>query len=419
MPSTKDLEERREFRNHLQDVVTSEERLGNIALGLVKAIHRFPINGDKKQASLELVRAWVNYVKDNDVPEDNPYAIRYHITQFAAKELGEVHTFGELHEVDLAQLIQDGVSYEEILSAHVSPDILYDQDVAIVGGAARIALKMHAGVDIRTELPINDIDAVITAETDDVSKKADSYGVDLTDTKIVDGDVRTALEGLVSNVDCSINQVAIHNGKLLFSQKALEDIKEGTIRLLAKNDPLFGAEGVILSDGHTYINRVGFYRGLSFLLRGKGDRLKVSQENIDREKDSIGRYWQILLFVKLLPMQDEEARYKAVGHWHDIAHRLGVTKSVGPEEFLAELMKKFPDTSAGSKNTYDAVAQARWIVERLINSAIGRLYDTEEFVSPETYTEADLTLSETIADYDYRSFLKAAQAVHTSQPVIN
>lgn len=406
--------ERRELRSHLQDIADEQNDLGTIPTALAAAIHSAELDTDKKRIGLGFIRAWSRYHRVNNVPEENPFAIRYHITQFAAQELGERLSHETLDEVSLSQVEKDGISFADILSDYVSTDILSDPDVAIVGGTARLALKMLAGVDIKAELPISDIDAVITSDTNDIAEKANEYGIDLSGAKIIDGDVRSALDGLATNFDCTINQAAIYDGKLLYSKRALEDIKEGNIRLIAKNDPLFGSEGVVLPDGNVYINRVGFYRGLSLLLRGKGKQLIVSEENIEREKDSIGRYWQILLFVKLLPMKDESARYEAIGHWHELASRLKVTLTTSPEDFLNELMEAFPETHAGSKRAFNAEGQARWIIGRLIGEAVSHLYDQEEFIPPGTYTEARLTLSNAFNAYDYDSFLNSARMTRNS-----
>ena len=405
-------DEPRALRSYLQTAADGEPEAGTIATAVARAICRSDIAVERKTAGLRFVQSWARYCREHRfISGDDPFAIRYHVAQFAAQELGEFQGSEPLLEVDLSEISRHGVAYEDIISQHTSAEILADPDVAIVGGAARLALKMFAGVDVTAELPISDIDAVISTRSPSVAEKASQYGIDLTGAKIVDGDMRSALDRLATNFDCTMNQAAIYRGKLLYSERGLADVREGNIRVIAKNDPLFGSEGVVLPDGNVYLNRVGFYRGLSFLLRGKGRQLIVSRENIEREKNAIGRYWQILLFVKLLPIQDDTARYQAIGHWHELASRLGVTESPDPESFLGELMTAYPETYAGKKRAFDANGQARWIVGRLIGEVTSRLYEREEFVSPATYTEAHLSLAESFSPYDYESFLRAAQGV--------
>lgn len=400
--------ERRELRNYLQDIVEDQPEPAMLPIVLARAMHASGVDVNRQRAGLDIVRNWVDYASECQVQSDNPFAIRHHISRFAAQELGEQRSYETLQEVDITGLQSNGLSYVEALSRQVSPSILADPDVALIGGAARLALKMHAGVDVRAELPISDVDAVMTSKTKDVAQKAAEYTIDLSGAKIVDGDVRSALDSLATNFDCTMNQAAVYDGRLFFSERALRDVKDGAIRLVAKNDPLFGSEGVRLADGNVYVNRVGFYRGLSFLLRGKGDHLVVSQENIEREKDAIGRYWQIMLLVKLLPMKDEVARAQAIGQWHQIAYDMGSTETSNAEEFLDELAEAYPNSRGGNKQVFDANAQARWIINKLVNQAVLSLYEQEEFTPPATYTEAALSRPVTFAEYDYAAFMNKA-----------
>lgn len=405
----------REVRNYLQDVASEQTRLDQIPAALARALGNTSLTPDEKRTALKTIRDWVNYTNDENVPNENPFAIRYHIPKFAGLlEAGEPSAPAPLFEMDVNTLFCNGRNFADILSDKTSSNILSDPEVAVVGGAARLALKIHAGVDSSSELPLNDIDAVISSSANSVTEVAERYGIDLSGAKIVDGDIREKLGTLVNNFDCTMNQVGIHDGKLLFTDVALRDIKDGNIRLIAKNDLLFGSEGETLPDGNIYLNRTGFYRGLGFLLRNKGERLIVSQENIEREKDEIGRYWQVLLYVKLLPMEDELAKYNAIGNWHDIARRLGSTETESPKEFLEQLIIEYPSTASGKGANYDSTAQARWIVGKMIVRGLERIYHVDRFVAPSTYTEANISLSPNFRDYDYLEFMSYVDNVRSS-----
>lgn len=393
----------------LRDAVKNNDNLSQLPLECARmALNSVMLDTAQKKKAVQLARQWTDYAVENEVPPDNPFAIRYHAARFAKETFG--HEVGEsvVCEVDIHNVIRDGVSYEGVISAYVDPAVLSDEDVAIVGGAARLALKMHAGVAIENELPINDVDAVISASTD-VSAKATRYGIDLTGAKIVDGDISSELTKLITNFDCTMNQAAVYKGKLIFTEQGLADIREGNIRLIAKNDPLFGVEGHILPDGNVYLNKSGFYRGLSFLLRDKGKRLIVSKENIELERNNIGRYWLIMLLVKLMPMKDQAAKYEAIGHWHEIAQRIGCTESADPEAFFRELMNQYPETHATNTNNgmYDIHAQTRWIIGKLTSrSAEAIAGGVATSISPPTYTPADIVRAESIRDYDFESFVE-------------
>lgn len=394
----------------LRDTVKDAERLTDVPIACARvAFNSLSSEGPEKRRAIGLVRDWVNYARDERIAGDDPFAIRYHTARFAEQRFGQEYALSRVCEVDLGDVTSEGGTYEEVIGEYVDPMILRDEGVAVIGGAARIALKMYAGMNVEHELPINDVDAVLSTSAE-VATKAEEYGIDLAGAKIVDGNMCSRLERLITNFDCTMNQAIVYNGKLLFTKQAFEDIREGNIRLIAKNDPLFGSGGYILPDGNVYLNRSGFYRGLSFLLRSKGKRLIVSEENLEREKGTIGRYWLILLLVKIMPMKDVEARKEAIGHWHNMAQRLGATRSAGPQEFYEELITNYPGTnSLNTKNgTYNAEAQARWVVGKLTSRAAEDVFGGVERPDlPETFTPGSLELAEEIADYDYVSFERA------------
>ena len=397
--------ERGAVRSSLQAVVDREPDLTDVPYALARAAWRTEITTEQNRRAIDILRTWSRYAVEHTLSTDEPYATRYHAAQFAGQEFGQAQTPERLLEVDIATLAQDGISYEEMVARHASPAMLHDPDVAITGGVARMGLKMYAGVDVGSELPISDTDAVITTQAD-VAAKAAEYGIDLAGAKIVDGKLSDLLGQFGTNVDCTMNQVVAHNGKLCYSEAALQDVRAGAIRLIAKNDPLFGSEGVRLPDGNVYLNRAGFYRGLSFLLREKGGHLVVSEENIEHEKGRIGRYWQVMLFMKILPIQDDARRRDAIGNWHEIAQRIGSTESTSPQAFLEELMAAYPETSAGKKTEYEPTAQAKWILKRLIGESVEQLYGKATPDLPQTYTEANLSLAQDFPEYDYDAFMQ-------------
>jgi len=405
--------DRKTLRDTLRDAAKTEIELPNLPLKYAEIVRSQTTHMDsevRKQA-IKLIRKWISYVEQHNVSDTDPFSVRYHISQFAQEIFGDERERIELQSVAIDNVSQDGKTYQDIITPYVSPEILRDRDVAVIGGAARLALKMYAGVEIKDELPISDVDIVVSTNAN-IPAKAQQYKVDLSGTKIVNGNVQEALSNLITNFDCTMNQVAVHDGKLFFHNRALEDVKQGNIRIIAKDDPLFGSEGIIMPDGNVYLNRKGFYRGLLFLLRGKGKRLIVSQENIEAEKNNIGRYWLVMLFVKILPMKDAIARRAAVAHWHDIAHRIGSTQTTNPESFLKELMAQYPETKAynGVEGEFDTNAQARWLIGKLTSKAVDKIYGPEITTVPLTYTEANLELSANVADYDFDSFIQTVKA---------
>ncbi len=134
-------DELRAFRNDLHTTVEQQADPSAIPLALARAVHAADLSSLEKQNALGFVRDWASYAEQHQISTGDPYAIRYHIGKFSTRELGTEHHHEALQEVDISQLQNGGRSYADVLAGHVSLDILSDPHVAIVGGAARLALK--------------------------------------------------------------------------------------------------------------------------------------------------------------------------------------------------------------------------------------------------------------------------------------
>ncbi len=400
--------DRKLTNNALQEVTGSIEDIEDLPLEYAKIIRNNTTHLDTeiREKSIDIIRRWLVYVKQNSVDKTDPFLLRYHITRFAEEVFGRERERIDLQEVNVSDLSYGGRNYNEIIDSFVSEEIIHDQNVALVGGVARMALKIHAGVPIKDELPVNDVDVIISTNVN-ILETAKKYNVDLTGAKVIEGEIAHAVERLITNFDCTMNQVAIHDGKLIFPKRALEDIQNGNIRIIAKDDPLFGSEGEIMENGNVYLNRVGFYRGLSFLLRGKGKRLIVSKENIEMEKGNIGRYWLVMLYVKILPMKNVSERKKAIAHWYEIAKRIGSTETNNPEEFLKELKTSYPEMNVQSQHAEDfnIDKQVKWIIGKLVSKVTKEVFEKEKKTFPSTYTEGDIVLSDNVPEFNYESFM--------------
>lgn len=360
---------------------------------------------DQKREVLDYIRKWVAFAERMQVDASNPFAVRYAVSRFAEEALGEKPDTLVLEKAAVAELHAGSLTYAECLP--VDQNILSDSGVAIYGGTARLALKMLANVSVNSELPVSDLDLVVHA-SEDVEAKAKLYGTDLAGTRVIGGqDIEQEVNLLLQGMDCSMNQCLVYNGQLYYSRQGLEDVRDGNIRILSKVDPLFGFDSVPLPDGNVYINRRGFYRGLSFLLRGKGDQLLVSKENIEAEKSNIGRYWLIILSVKLLKMANKERRDAAVCQWFSLARELGSTATQTPLDFLHELQTAYPGTRLHNTEEakFDIDQQARWLINKLV-SRVGEAvvgFSQQSVELPQTYTSANIKLPSLVA-YDLTDF---------------
>ena len=371
---------------------------------------------EQKKEAIQIVRRWLDYVKKYNVTSENPYVLRSHLESFAGDNF-------PTENIDVSEQIQsesipsiktpDGRTAGELLEGVTDPLILNDERVIVYGGVARTILKAFATRDdssipssfIESELPISDVDMMIVGD-DEASTITSHYGSDLSGTKIV-RDPQKEIERYFGMVDITMNQALVHNGELYYTEHGLQDARNGLIRAQGSDKPLFDRDSVSLPDGNVYLLRGGFYRTLSVLLRGRGTEVVVSQENIDAEKGNIGRYWLVLLFVKLLKMPDGESRNEAILQWHQVAKDIGATEAVSPSDFLKELIEKFPGFSYGQKDSnFDTEAQTRWLISKLTHRG-------EEFVTnikpgsggvSQTYTPANLKLRQYEGDRDLSDF---------------
>lgn len=404
----------KEILTGLQKVTQETSDLRDIPIALAKAVRALDIPLSEKQNAHGVIRKWVNYAQSHNILDTtDPFTIRFHLAQFAQNEFGREMPQTSVLTAPLDDVKVDSTSFADVLSKSTSPDILAEQGVAVIGGAARVALKMKLGLPIETELPLNDVDVIarVSADPSSIAKK---YGLDLAGTKVVDAEMSDAINAYMTNVDCTVNQVAVWDGKLHYTKEAEQDLVAGNIRLLCKDDPLFGAEGFVTPSGETYITRAGFYRGLSLLLRGKGDRLVVSRENIEAEKKNIGRYWLVLLFVKVLRMPDEQKRDKAICDWYEVAKEIGSTATDSPEAFFMELLDEFPEMRAyyTNRSTFDAEGQARWIVGKLLGRSLETvLSQTKVPQLPATYTPSSIILPSQSRTHDLTGFHQLLEKV--------
>ena len=397
----------REHTDLLKKLPMSAEDIRDIPLAYAKAVRTelqaLPM--EARANALATIRAWIRFTREKGILDtQDPFVAQFYLQEFARTFFEDVTELPLYKNVSLLNL---NSSYRELLMRvleKVSLDILHDKKVALRGGAARLALKMYAGVSIDKEIPLNDIDIVTTDPT-----SAERYGIDLAGAQIVHGNLEECVKRAIANVDCSMNEVAILNGSLVFSEQALEDAKTGTIRIRVKNDPLFGSEGVRYPRGEVYMNRTGFYRTLSLLLRGKGERILVSKENIEREIPTLGRYWLTLLFVKILRVGDSEKRDAAIRNWFLVAKELGATEAEVPEDFLKELIAQFPEMSERIEPaTFTPEKQIRWIVGKFSGSVYSRVMQLDKTTDlPSAYTPTYIELPKETAPISLAGFWEA------------
>ncbi len=358
---------------------------------------------EQKQEAVTLVRAWCDYAAEHEEIEHDPFLLRTALEQFASTAFAPKNESNPvvLHEVHLSEAaFPESKSINEMFGSELARACV-DERVILYGGVARAIAKAHLvaigkcpEAFFLPELPISDVDLMVVAkERVAVDEVAAEYGSDLSGTKVVT-EALPAIERQLEETDVTLNQVAVHNGVLYMSEGFLTDTQSGTIRLASKEKPLFGSDNIPLPNGESYILRSGFYRALAVLLRGRGKEIVVSQENLDAEKEHIGRYWLVLLFVKLLKVNDMARRNEAILQWHQVARDIGSTTTSSPAEFLRELQAKFPEYTGFKKNgAFDIEQQTRWLIGKLVSRGRDDVLGTATgYVVPESYTPANISL---------------------------
>ena len=79
-----ELVPREQFGHELREVIRSEMPLPELALAAARlALRASYLSTEQKQTAMGMIRAWTDYVQQNEATSEDPYAIRRHVTRFA------------------------------------------------------------------------------------------------------------------------------------------------------------------------------------------------------------------------------------------------------------------------------------------------------------------------------------------------
>jgi hypothetical protein len=415
-----------DWRNLKTDIRTSVEgvSISQVPITIAKEVlDAKELSFEDRKFALGIVRKWVAFAEENQIKAEDYRALRYQFGKFCQQEFKtrEVEPVVLQHRPASDLVLPDGTKYLDYVRSLVGQDITKDTGIAVYGGVARIGLKLLAIKDgareniLENELPASDIDVIIE-EHHTLGEKF--YGADVAGTRVV-SDLDKDTTQILSNVECLFNQVMLRGETLFFSQGAYDDVITGEIHFTDKEDVLFGSEVEKTESGQTYINRNGLYRAFNFLIRGKASKLVINKENLERELSKMGNYWAVLLFVKVLPIQEQEKRNAAIARWYNLAKNLGFTKSSSPQAFLEELLmtnkvaqRILNEKEATEKNeTHES--QAKWLIGKVVDRAVEYINLREvkpSFKSLETVTIDQSSLAGGSYDVDaFLSYIKQKQ----------
>lgn len=105
---------------------------------------------DQKKELFSIVRKWRAYVEEHKIDQKDFLSVRYHLLEFSKKYFSrnsiESDNHTEVQRISLETLqLPDGTLFTDYINTHFADnDIFSDKHVALYGGVARLALKLHA-----------------------------------------------------------------------------------------------------------------------------------------------------------------------------------------------------------------------------------------------------------------------------------
>lgn len=188
---------------------------------------------------------------------------------------------------------------------------------------------------IAAELPLSDVDIVVSKEAEDPRAIAEKMEVPAIDAEGITNWKKAALIDYLGRRDLSDNQALIANGQLFFEESAASHLAEnpGEARSIVAPIPgLFGRETFFVNK-RRYLAANTLYRLVKTVSEGKHEHFNIPKYNLDSVP--LGKYW--LTMVRKWISRPHRAEIFARAH--SCALQMGTTKAKTPAEFLTELLE--------------------------------------------------------------------------------
>jgi len=252
----------------------------------------------------------------------------------------------------------------------------FDYTCGAKGGAARVALKLLALQDLdprseqykilvdslKIELPLSDLDLVITAENPNPNAFAEKMGVHPADLEVMSSFHKEDLYDHLGRRDLLSNQAILTNGKLIYTQKALDELQTnpGEAQSIVPTVPgLFGRECFYVGE-RKYLAANTLYRLIKMVAEGKNTHFQAQKFNLDAIK--LGKYWPTMIRKWV----GKENRAEIFARAYSCAKQMGTTQAATPAEFFEEILSD-PDNEDfdfGSEQTL--VDVSKWLTKKYI-----------------------------------------------------
>ncbi|MEI6511084.1 MAG: hypothetical protein WCO25_03520 [Candidatus Uhrbacteria bacterium] len=237
--------------------------------------------------------------------------------------------------------------------------------VIMKGGLPRIMLKNLVGAPhafLAAEFPVNDVDIIATApagEQDAIKAEALELGADATGLEWVD-DVSDVAH-LAAGRDIDLNQCFLTKDGLVYSERAAQAARTGTISALAGDRGLYGIEYLHV-DGVRLINSRAFSRLLKFAAEGKAGSFEFLPLN---RQLPLGVYWLVLARKFMAKRNGPELLERL----HALGAQIGqVREGETPMETLDRVHAESPFFRV-SDGPLDDAGVTKWLSNKLKNLA--------------------------------------------------
>lgn len=265
----------------------------------------------------------------------------------------------------------------EGLSEMIPQLALLTEHSGMKGGAARLALKLLAlqkmnPMDeeskeaeiliksIEAELPLSDMDLVITEEETDPHGFAKKMGVHPVDIEVMRNLSKGSMIDHFGRRDLSSNQALLTKDQLHYTEKALSDLQTnpGLARSIVPTIPgLFGRESFYVNK-KLYKAANTLYRLVKMVAEGKNTHFTAPRYNL--ATIPLGKHW--LTMARKWIKRDDRAKVFAAAY--SCAKQMGATTTTTPADYFEELLKESPDFTFTDQQTVLDVT--KWLAKKYI-----------------------------------------------------
>lgn len=320
-------------------------------------------------------------LSDGDVPRDDEYPEIVSIEELC-RIPGITRAYDHGRKRECLRVCYD--SKETLLPIPSGSGILHK------GGTPRILLKMLVGApseQISAEIPLNDIDVLVTGPRETWQDEALRMGADLEGIEQIKEGF-SSLERLFIARDVDLNQCFFGASGLVFSERAATAAQTGTIAVSGRNRILYGSETMVV-EGKRLLKGRGLMRVLKFVAEGKAARFEISALNT---RIDLGIYWLLLAkkFMKKTNGPELLTRLRTL-----VSRMQPERASLSTIEILDSLHGRYPFLEF-SERPLSSTDVARWLAKKAMKEVDRHFRVAARVPRSPLFSEEELALTGTV-----------------------